>query len=315
MFLFVYRNEEEKEGWAEYLTKVSPKVEVVVNDRLFSLLNYRDVNPKVLCLSSSLIVEHGCLEIVGNFRCLYPDLEVCVLLSYPEDTINYKCLIDYDIKHVIIRPRITNSFVKDFYKDRFSLTLSKIANKEKLTLADYVNPAVKVYVEEVKNSEDKEIIIEKINALIGNDGEDLEFFKQRVSLLADEMLENALYGAPRAKNGVNLFKKGQKREILDEERIYFSYAFDGRTFTMEITDSWGTLDPRKVLEVLDKNTTEGPDFENPGGRGFFIMSRFFDVFLVAVKPGEETKVGGLILVDNDFDPETHKEFHLQIHTN
>jgi len=317
MYLFIYKDLEEKNIWDDYFSTLENAEFYLFksNDDCFEYIKNLNSEIDVFAISSE-IFSSNCFSLLENIKKIYPLSEWCVFLTDPNKTISFNCLIQKSINHVIIRPKESEDYVKNFYKERLAVTLKKIAKKEKLDIGDYVSSQTKIYSEEVSNSEQKELLIKKLEALINGENDDVEFFKQRVALLADEMLENALYGAPRTEQGNTLFKKGDTRNILNKEKIIFYYAYEDKTLIMEISDNWGSLVPNTVLELLEKNNNNDEiDFDTPGGRGFFIMSRFFDLFHIIINPGKETKVGGHLIMNPNFDPMNKKGFHIQVQKN
>lgn len=137
--------------------------------------------------------------------------------------------------------------------------------------------------------------------------------RQKGALLADELLENSMYDAPRGTLGNRLFKKGEKRAMLPQERIVFSFGFDGETLALKLTDSWGSLEPDVVMEYLARNQDDGSIADDAGGRGLFIIWRFLDQFHVNVHPGQETVVGGHLKLFSRFDPEAPRGFQITEH--
>jgi hypothetical protein len=127
------------------------------------------------------------------------------------------------------------------------------------------------------------------------------------------MLENAMYGAPRGEDGSKLYRKGEQRAIQPLESIRFRFAFDGETLAMEVADGWGSLSADLVLDYLAHNLDGGELPGDVGGRGLFIIWRFFDQFHVSIRPGRQTIVGGQVRVASPLDIETPKGFHISTH--
>lgn len=155
----------------------------------------------------------------------------------------------------------------------------------------------------VMSPEDKETIIAHLVHLLDGSDDAHDFLRQRAALLVDEMLENALYAAPRDARGQQLFRKGARRAVLPDEQITLRCAFDGERLALEVSDSWGSLSPETVRSFLALNlAAEGAETDR-AGRGLFFMWRLMDDFYVSVKPGEETTVGGTLPL-NYPNPET-----------
>lgn len=144
----------------------------------------------------------------------------------------------------------------------------------------------------IYSSRDKEEIIRTIEILLGGDDEEHDFLCQRTALMVDEMLENALYAAPRDKNGRQIFSKGRERTLLPGERITLRCSFNCEELLLEVSDSWGNLSAEQVADYISLNLADPLTEDDRAGRGLFIMWNFLEDFYVNVKPGVETSMGG-----------------------
>lgn len=151
-----------------------------------------------------------------------------------------------------------------------------------------------VQVRMVGSSADKPELIDELLALIGEHDEAHALLCQKTGLMVDEMLENALYAAPRGSDGGLLFSKGESRSLLPAERIQLRYFFDGTRLALEVRDSWGSLTAAQVFSFLAMNTASSDPDPERTGRGLFFMWRLLDQFYVSIRPGIETVVGGCL---------------------
>ena len=147
---------------------------------------------------------------------------------------------------------------------------------------------------EISSSQDKGRIIGQLHDLFDGKDEDIDFLGQRAELIVDEMLENALYSAPRDFTGKPLFAKGSERLILPGEKISLRCGFDGEQLFLGVNDSWGTLSPETVEHFLSMNVSDTDPESDRTGRGLFIMWKFLDYFYVDINPGVETSMGGVL---------------------
>jgi hypothetical protein len=147
---------------------------------------------------------------------------------------------------------------------------------------------------DVKSSRDKGVITGQLQNLFGGKDEDHDFLGQRAELIVDEMLENALYSAPRDADGKPLFAKGSERELLPNEKISLRCAFDGEQLFLEVRDSWGNLSPETIEQFLTMNQNDTDPGSDRAGRGLFIMWKFLDYFYVNINPGMDTSMGGVL---------------------
>jgi hypothetical protein len=146
----------------------------------------------------------------------------------------------------------------------------------------------------VLSSHDKGRIISQLHDLFDGKDEDFDFLGQRAELVVDEMLENALYSAPRDQIGKPLFVKGSDRELFPDERISLRSGFDGEQLFLEVSDSWGNLSPETVEQFLSLNVSDTDPGSDRAGRGLFILWKFLDYFYVNINPGVETSMGGVL---------------------
>lgn len=147
---------------------------------------------------------------------------------------------------------------------------------------------------QVSSSLDKAKIIAQLHDFFCGKDEAYEFLSQRAELVVDEMLENALYSAPRDSFGNPLFTKGSERKLLPEETISLQCAFDGEQLFLGVSDSWGNLLPETVEYFLSMNESDTDPGIERAGRGLFIMWKFLDYFYVNISPGVETAMGGVL---------------------
>lgn len=143
-------------------------------------------------------------------------------------------------------------------------------------------------------SADKPELIDELLAVIGDTDEQHTLLCQKTGLMVDEMLENALYAAPRRADGALLFSKGQPRNLLPTERIRLRYCYDGSRLALEVRDNWGSLTAAQVFAFLALNTATTAPEPDRAGRGLFFMWRLMDQFYVSILPGHETIVGGCL---------------------
>ncbi len=150
----------------------------------------------------------------------------------------------------------------------------------------------------VLTSEDKEELIGRVERIIEGSDASHEFLRQRAALMADEMLENALYCAPRDMSGNQIYAKGEKRSLCPGEEIVLRCAFDGEKLFLEVSDSWGRLSPEAVQGHIAINLAHDTSTDR-SGRGLYFMWKFMKNFYVNFAPGLKTSVGGYLLLNPD----------------
>jgi hypothetical protein len=188
--------------------------------------------------------------------------------------------------------------------------VTRLVERRPWELCSCLRAGTAIHSFQLRSSGEKDALIAALEAALAGEGEEYEALRQKGALLADELLENALYDAPRAPDGSKLFRKGEPRVLTPRERIVFSFGFDGATLALELSDSWGSLEPEVVLEHLARNQEGGLLDDDAGGRGLFIIWRFLDHFHMNVHPGLETVVGGHLQLSSCLDPEVPRGFHI-----
>jgi hypothetical protein len=302
----IFKDERDAGLWAAYLDGISALWRITVHDDpAHTLERLIGLDPCLVILSSRLYPTED-PELVARIRGYFPKAELLVISSSEEPSPPLLPLWSDTVRHLAVNPTQGDPLGKEY----FDCVLQKLVAGRPWTIDDRLRPQTEVSAIELRSSHQKEGVLCAVEAAIAGDGEEFEMFRQRGALLADELMENAMYGAPRDAAGGRLYRKGGERELLPEERLVFSFGFDGETLAMEMTDNWGTLDPDLVVEYLARNQAEPGSADDMGGRGLFLIWRFFDHFHVSILPGKKTVVGGDLQLSRRLDPESPRGFHI-----
>jgi len=118
--------------------------------------------------------------------------------------------------------------------------------------------------------------------------------KGRVQLVADELLMNAFFDAPRDAAGEPLHRVSGPEVVLGAERpVTLTYACDGQTLAVAVRDPFGTLTRARVAERLRRigDPDLGPA-EGPGGAGLGLIMVHASAgqLLFRLAPGRSTEV-------------------------
>jgi hypothetical protein len=304
----IFKDECDAGLWAAYLDGISTLLRITAREDLevsFKRLTGLGIEPGLVILSARLYPDEN-PELVALIRANFPAAELLLISSSDEPSPSLMPLLADNVRHLAVNPSAGDSIGRGY----FDCVLQALVAGRPLAIGDRLKEQTEVSVFELRSSEQKETMLYAVDATIAGEGDAVEMFRQRVALLADELMENALYGAPRDAFGGSLYRKGEAREMLAEESLVFSFGFDGETLAMEMTDNWGTLDPDLVVEYLAKNQAHLGDCEEMGGRGLFLIWRFFDHFHVSIDPGKKTVVGGDLQLSGKLDPEAPRGFHI-----
>ncbi|HTR53076.1 MAG TPA: hypothetical protein VMJ10_20415 [Kofleriaceae bacterium] len=124
-----------------------------------------------------------------------------------------------------------------------------------------------------------------------------------VSVIADELLANALFAAPVDDSGARFRARDprdQPRVLGERERVTARWATDARYLAIEVRDRWGSIDLRaigpRLAEVGKGKGATGSD----GGMGLALAYACCNQLVIGCRPGELTEV--IALVDVRYKP-------------
>lgn len=266
-----------------------------------------------LAIFSSRLYPAAHPDLVATIRRFFPVAEILLISSTIDPFPPLEHLAADRVRHLTINPLTSPDGWGPEAKFQFFTAVTKLVEGLPWQIADYVETGTQIHEFVVSSSAQKEELISWLEMVIRGDSDEFDILRQRGALLADEMLENAIYGAPRGEDGSKLYLKGEQRAIQPRESICFRFGFDGTTLAMEVADGWGSLSADLVLDYLAQNQNGGELPNEAGGRGLFIIWRFFDQFHVSITPGRQTVVGGQVRVASPLDLETPKGFHISTH--
>ena len=305
--LAIFSDAEDERDWNRMLSQLPGVIRVMDGENLLlSLENLRKsgINPLLTIISSRAYLKRHS-DLTAFVRTSFPDSDFLLVSTVTGPHPPLKALMLDRIRHLVI-----NHGDEANAHRQLALAATRLLGRRAWQMADYLAPGTTIRQFDNCSAATKEELIRSLEAIIEGDTPEIEELRQKGALLADEMLENALYGAPRAEDGGKLFQKGEQRKLLPGERILFRAGFDGTTLAMEVADGWGSLSPDLVLEYLAKNQEEREYLDDTGGRGFFIIWHFLDHFHVNIVPGKLTTIGGQVTVSSVTDPSVPKGFHI-----
>ncbi len=119
-----------------------------------------------------------------------------------------------------------------------------------------------------------------------------------VSVIADELLANALFTAPMDGAGQRYRRtdpRDANRVLVGQDRVTIRWATDARYLAIEVRDLWGSLDPQRVSARLSRagQITES-ETATSDGMGLPLAYACANQFIVNLCPGQLTEMIGLI---------------------
>jgi hypothetical protein len=116
------------------------------------------------------------------------------------------------------------------------------------------------------------------------------------SVIADELLSNAIFAAPVDGAGQHLHARDPRdrgRALLGRDRVELAWASDARYLAIAVTDQWGSIDLTALGPSLAAGV-RGTVAEAGGGMGLSLVHACAQRLHVAVTPGASTCAIALI---------------------
>ncbi|MFW7380401.1 MAG: hypothetical protein ACOH5I_16435 [Oligoflexus sp.] len=240
-----------------------------------------------------LIVSSNFLDTAELMHQMNPKIRIILMTSD-----NIGRYIDFLRKNDFI----SNIIFKDDYDPSFTArtiltTISKIINEDFFGLEKYLSWGVDVHEHPIKSSRDRNELIDAITCYLQSTGVRKTVIN-KVSLISDELLMNAIYDAAVYENGkakYNHMPRTDHVDLLPEEFGKFRFAFDGVLLAISAEDPFGALSRQTIIEYIKTcfdgnygsiNRREG---KGGGGMGIYQIISTADLMVVNVKKGMKTE--------------------------
>ncbi len=195
--------------------------------------------------------------------------------------------------------RVTSLLCHDarFDDDEFIASATKALRGDIFGLQKYFPWGVTTFSMQVKNYEEKNRAIDillRYAKLAGVRGP----VRDRIQLVCDELMMNALYHAPVDENGKEKYSGRSLKELAQLEEvspIQVQYGCSGRYFGISIRDGGGSLSRKRALEYLLRAQGASLIESKAGGAGLGLISVLKSVskLMFNLDPGYSTEVIGL----------------------
>jgi hypothetical protein len=201
------------------------------------------------------------------------------------------------------RPFLRNIIAKNdepLEPDELIITAEKLLRQDLFGLGKYLLWGVEPYRIEIRDSRNKLDYLAEVaryaTALGCN-----ERVVELIETVADELVTNAIYNAPRTGDGVPKYARLSRREPVeldDAEVGTLEFACDGDYIAIAQIDPFGALTQETVVSYLNRCLVKGPEqlSEASGGAGIGLYRVFQSLskFIINVEPGRRTEVICLI---------------------
>ncbi|HWM85682.1 MAG TPA: hypothetical protein VNO33_07585 [Kofleriaceae bacterium] len=196
--------------------------------------------------------------------------------------------------------RVTSLFCHDerFDDDEFISSATKALRGEIFGLQKYFPWGVTTFTMLVKSYEEKTRAIDimmRYAQLAGVRGP----VRDRIQLVADELMMNALYHAPTDDTGQEKYRGmtvKQLAQLSDVNAIQVQYGCSGRYFGLAVRDGGGSLSRERALEYLARARTGAQMEQKQSGAGLGLISVLHSVskLVFNLAPTYSTEVIGLL---------------------
>ncbi len=172
-----------------------------------------------------------------------------------------------------------------------------------------------------QTSADRDAVVERVGEIVDTHLNDTRL-ASAVSEVTYEMLMNAMYDAPVSGNGDGKYREDRKQDVVLEnhEMPTFRFASDGALIALEVTDPFGGLERKQVLDSIVRglsasDSESSQDVLNTefggAGLGMFRMFQQSTSLICAVEPGAMTRV--IAVFDLDLRVRDRRSFPTSLH--
>jgi hypothetical protein len=201
-------------------------------------------------------------------------------------------------------PRCSSVITYDekFEPEDFIVTVTKLLHGQVFGLQKYFPWGVTLYNMEIGSYEDKIKALDVLNAyaeLAGARGP----VRDRMALVAEELIINAMYHAPVDENGKPLYRHLARKELAKltfDKKVKVACASNGQHFAVAVRDAYGTLDKDVVVKFLSKGTSkslEPEQRESGAGLGLVTALKNANKLVFNMAPGAGAEVIALFDLD------------------
>jgi hypothetical protein len=230
------------------------------------------------------------VERLGTYETKYPSTKM--VLHSTEPTEDYLPLL-------ATRPWLRNIIAKNedpLEPDELIITAEKLLRGDLFGLQKYLLWGVEPYRVEIRDSRLKQDYIHEVATYAQTLGCN-ERVVELVETVADELITNAIYNAPRTKEGEPKYQRRSRREpveLADNEVGHLEFACDGDYIAISQIDPFGALTQDTVVSYLNRCLVKGPeqisDASGGAGIGLYRVFQSLSKFIINVDPGKRTEV-------------------------
>ena len=215
------------------------------------------------------------------------------------------------LKHIVSRHMSDRMFTVR----NMATTVTKLISKDIFGLEKYMMWGTEAQTVPINSSGQRVGLIEAMHAHFDGLGVRSTII-DRCSLVAEEMLMNAIYDAPVDK-GVHHYAHLPRTtavQLMPAEQGHFRFAVDGMLAAVSVSDPFGAFQMEILLNYLERNAaSKGDDVQMPGkggaGRGLSQIISMSDFVVFNVRTGKKTEVISFFNLDPSAKDAAPRSFH------
>ena len=176
------------------------------------------------------------------------------------------------------------------------VTVEKILRRDVFGLNKYVTGfGLELHNEVVVRAEDRDQVVERLAQQVRAAGGGRRVVES-VALVADELITNAVYNAPRDREGQARYAhlcRRDKVQLEPTEYVRVEYGADAERFGLAVTDCFGALTPETLRRALLRCLTEEVQIEQKSGGagiGLYTAVSHASQLAVNIQPGARTEI-------------------------
>lgn len=183
------------------------------------------------------------------------------------------------------------------------VTAKKILEQDFFGLDKYLSSwGVQIHRDEIGSTTDKSAAVAQLENFL-NRIDCAAAIGPAVNLVAEELLMNAIFSAPRAADGTARYATRARADALTlepAERCCFAYGCDGRHLGLSVSDPFGSLMRKELVRYLTPSFVGAPgqmeDKQGGAGLGLYMSFNSATQLIFNIVPGQRTEVIALFFI-------------------
>lgn len=209
---------------------------------------------------------------------------------------------DYHLNNVIAR-RADRGGELVLGPAEVAITAEKLLRGDLFGLQKYVSGyGVELRERELLDSNDRDSVVTEVRDYLIDLGAGTAL-ANALATVADELVTNAVFNAPRDSAGRALHRGRNRRESValgPDEAVKIKYGCDGRLFGISVTDRFGSFTAEQLRTRLQRCRNGAPPLRQGSGGagiGLFSVLNSCSQLVINVAPGELTEMIALVEID------------------